>query len=89
MIPFNDEHREKVANDRVAPKGKYRILCIDKFDHEHSVYSDYNSSEEALLIAKRKTENAAGSSSDSSIATVYYVYDDQGKYLGGDIHKGE
>jgi len=81
MPPFDDEHRESAANDRLAPKGKYRILCVDKFDHEHSIYGDYNSSEEALLIAKRKTENAAGSSSDSSIATVYYVYDDQGNYI--------
>ncbi|MFH2025133.1 MAG: hypothetical protein ABIK30_04825 [bacterium] len=89
MIPFDDEHRESVANDRLAPKGMFRILCVDKWDHEHSIYGDYSSREEALLIAKRNTENAAGRSSDSSIATVYYVYDDQGNYLGGDIHKGE
>ena len=81
MPPFDDEHIAEVAKDRIAPKGMFRILCVDKFSNEHTIYGDYDSREKALGIAQVKTQDAAKYSSDPSIATVYYVYDDQGTYI--------
>jgi hypothetical protein len=75
--------------DRVASPGKFRVLGIDTFDNEHWVEGEYDSEEQALETARAKTKEAAPSASDASIATVYYAYNDQGKYLGGDIYQDE
>lgn len=75
-----------------APKGKFRIVGIDKFEipgEGHWVVDDYDTLEEALKIAREKTREASKDATDSSIATVFYVYDENGGYLGGDIYKGE
>ncbi len=76
------------AKDRVAPKGMYRVLGIDKFANEHWVDADYATLEEALEQARTKTqESACDGDPDGSIATVFYVYDDTGAYRGGDIYE--
>jgi hypothetical protein len=75
-----------------APKGKFRIVGIDKFEipgEGHWVEGDYDTCEEALKIARNRTRNASKDATDPSIATVFYVYDENGAYLGGDIYKGE
>lgn len=68
--------------DRIAPPGKYRVLGVDKFDGEHWVEGDYDTRAEAEAIAIAETADAVPLASDKSVATVYYVYDDTGKYLG-------
>jgi hypothetical protein len=74
-----------------APPGKFRILGIDKFPfpNEDWIKGDYDSLEEALSLARKLTKEASKDSTDPSIATVYYVYDDKGVYRGGDIYKNE
>lgn len=75
-----------------APKGKFRIIGIDRFEipgEGHWIVGDYDTSKEALKIAREMTRNASKDASDPSIATVYYAYDENGVYLGGDIYKGE
>jgi len=84
---FDRENLEELAKDMIAPPGKYRILCVDKFDHEHTIYRDYDSKDEALEIAIRKTKESVEQVGDYSIATVYYVYDDQGNFIGGKLDK--
>jgi hypothetical protein len=68
--------------DRIAPPGKYRVLGVDKFANEHWIKGDYDTRAEAEAVAVTETAEAAPHASDKSIATVYYVYDDTGKYLG-------
>lgn len=75
-----------------APKGKFRIVGIDKFHppgEDDWVHDDYDSLEEALNTARNLTRESSKDSTDPSIATVFYVYDDAGVYKGGDIYKGE
>ncbi|MBI5213853.1 MAG: hypothetical protein HY957_10890 [Nitrospirae bacterium] len=76
----------------IAPKGKYRIIGIDKFHPpgtDHWLVGDYYDLETALKIARAKTEEAKPLATSSSIATVYYVYDDKGWYRGGNIYYNE
>jgi len=78
--------------ERIAPKGKFRILGIDKFEppgEGHWVVGDYDSLEEALRYARARTRQATSHTEDPNMAIVYYVYDDQGKYMGGDIYSYE
>ncbi len=35
------------------------------------------------------TKNASKDAAHPSVATVFYVYDENGEYLGGDIHSKE
>lgn len=75
-----------------APPGKFRILGIDKFHppgEDDWVHGDYDSLDEALRIARHLTKDASKDSTSPDIATVYYVYDDKGSYMGGDIYKNE
>ncbi len=74
-----------------APKGKYRIIEVDKFEPpgEHNVIGDYRSLKRALRKARNWTKKASKFSDSPDIATVYYVYNDKGEYLGGNIYKGE
>ena len=78
------------ATDRIAPKGMYRILGIDKFANEHWIDGDYPTLEEALERARTQSQEAASDGdTKGSIATVWYVYDDRGTYCGGDVYKGQ
>ena len=75
-----------------APPGKFRIVGIDKFHppgEDDWIVGDYDTLEEALSLACQKTQDASKFATDSSIAEVYYVYDDKGVYKGGDIYKNE
>lgn len=75
-----------------APKGKFRIVRIDRFEipgEGHWIVGDYDTRNEALKIARDRTRDASKDATDPSIATVFYVYDENGVYLGGDIYKGE
>lgn len=61
------------------PKGKTRIIGVDLFAHEDWLVGDYDKREDAFEIADKKN-----SARKSSMDSVYYVYDDDGKYLRGD-----
>jgi hypothetical protein len=79
-------------SELVAPKGKYRVIGIDKFrppGEGHWIVGDYDGLEEALDLARRRTREAIPNSTSPSIAEVYYVYDDRGCYCGGDVYSGE
>ena len=78
--------------DLKAPKGKFRIVLLDKFEPSGEgfyPFGDYDALDEALKIARQKGKEAEPDSSDPNIATVYYVFDDKGVYKGGDIYKDE
>ena len=83
------ENAERVHELRKSPKGGYKVLGIDKFDGTDWVEGIYNTVEEALSIARTRTSEASSLATDSSIATVFYAYDPQGNYIGGDTWNGE
>ena len=84
-----ERNMQRVAGIRKSDAGKYRVLGIDKFDESDWVHGEYDSADEALREARKMTREAMGLASDSSIATVYYVYAPQGRYLGGDTWNKE
>jgi|SRR3989344_5720658 len=83
------ENVKRVKNLTSSDSGKYTILCIDKFDGEDFVYGHRDTEEEALNLARDLTRKAMSSSSDASVATVFYAYDPKGNYLGGDVWNNE
>jgi len=87
MIEAKVRNFERVEKLRKSAKGKFKVLGIDKFSHDDWVEGEYDSAEEALRVARTKTneakKNCFGDGGDS-IATVYYAYDPEGNYLGGD-----
>ena len=88
-LPYN---HGQIVEERRAQAGKFRILGIDKNSPPgsgHWVVGDYESLEKTLQMARKLSEKAAPRTDNPSMATVYYVYDDKGTYVGGDIYKGE
>jgi len=75
---------ERVAKMRKSPEGKCKVIGVDKFDGEDWVEGEYDTPEEALKEARRLTEEAKPLASHHNVATVYYAYDRDGNYLGGD-----
>ncbi|MGI0088475.1 MAG: hypothetical protein ACREBI_11050 [Nitrosotalea sp.] len=70
------------------PKGKFRIMGIDKSEipgKGHWVVEDLDNCQEAIRKAREMTRNASKDTTDPSVATVFYVYDHNGTYLGGEI----
>jgi hypothetical protein len=61
------------------PTGKFRVIGVDLFDHEDYVKKDCDTKDEAFQIADDHNRQRKGSMDE-----VYYVYDDQGKYLRGE-----
>jgi hypothetical protein len=73
-------------------KGKFRIIGIEKFENPgegHWVVEDMDNREEAIKKARGMTRNASKDAAHPSVATVFYVYDENGTYLGGDIYSKE
>jgi hypothetical protein len=73
-------------------KGKFRIIGIEKFENPgegHWVVEDMDNREEAIKKAREMTRNASKDAAHPSVATVFYVYDENGTYLGGDIYSKE
>lgn len=60
------------------PAGKTRVIYVDLFSHEDGVVKDCDTEKEAFGIADAHNRTRKG-----SMDTVYYVYDDQGRYLRG------
>ena len=70
------------------PKGKFRIIGIELFEIQgegHWIVEDLDNREEAIKKAREMTKNASKDAPHPSEATVFYVYDENGEYLGGDI----
>jgi len=94
-IPLDDLVSETVrrmqeTHKRLKSKnGKFKVMGIDKFSNEDWVHGEYKTSKEALDEARRMTRESMGYATDSSIATVYYAYSPDGKYLGGDTWHNE
>ena len=84
-----ERNMQRVTGMRKSDAGKYKVLGIDKFDGSDWIHGEYDTADEALQEARKMTKKAMGSASDSSIATVYYAYDSQGRYLGGDTWNKE
>lgn len=83
-----EANRQRVAK-MTSGSGKYTVLGIDKFDGTDWLCGRYDTAEEALREARRLTREAMPSASSANIATVYYAYDTDGNYLGGDTWCGE
>ncbi len=56
-----------------APKGKFRVVCVDTFSNEDWVHGDFDTKQIAINKANKKGGNMLKA----------YVYDDQGKWLHG------
>ena len=82
-----EKELQRVAEMRKSNAGKYKVLGIDKFDGSDWVHGEYDTEDMALWEARKMTKEAMSSASDFSVATVYYAYDPQGRYLGGDTWK--
>lgn len=99
--PEGDEDEEQTigpGEKRMAPDGKYRVLGTDNWASPTDpdwVVGDFGSKQEALKVAREKNKGAAGGRvldpDDPELQKIhrYYVYDDEGSYIGGDIHNGE
>jgi hypothetical protein len=75
---------EEKMNMRKSPDGKYKVIGVDMFEGDDWLEGKYKTKEKALEVARRKTKEAMKSASSATVATVYYAYDPQGNYLGGD-----
>ncbi len=84
-----EKERERVAQLRKSCSGKYKVIGVDKFSNEDWEWGEYDTPEEALFEAQKKTIEGMGSASDRSVATIYYAYNPEGEYIGGDIWVGE
>lgn len=84
QIEAAERNMERVPKMVKSPEGKCKVIGADKFDGEDWVEGEYDSPEEALRIAREKTEEAKPLASHHSVATVFYAYDPDGNYLGGD-----
>jgi len=85
---FKDKMK-RVEAMKKSDSGKFKVIGIDKFDRHDWIHGEYDTAEKALEEARRKTKKSMESANNSSIATVYYAYDPQGRYLGGDTWKNE
>ena len=83
------EEYDRIQALRKSKKGLYKVIGIDKFSNEDWVHGEYKTPKEALEAARDLTEQDRKYASDASIATVYYAYTPDGKYLGGDTWENE
>jgi hypothetical protein len=60
------------------PAGKTRIIGVDLFAFEEYLVKDCDTRAEAFEIADNKNSNRTG-----PLDNVYYVYNDNGRYIRG------
>ena len=89
QIEAAEKNMERIAKMVRSPEGKCRVIGVDKFDGEDWVVGEYDTPEKALRIARKKTNKAKALATSHSVATVYYAYDPEGNYLGGDAWVNE
>jgi len=84
-----EENIKRVRKICVPKEERYTVRGIDKFSNEDWIHKTYATAREAIGEARRMTTEAKPYASDSSVATVYYAYGPDGRYLGGDSWRGE
>jgi len=80
---------ERIAKMVKSPEGKYKVIGIKKFSGEDWIQGEYDTVKEALDVARELTEKKRPSAFSYKTAEVYYAYDPDGNYLGGDTWVGE
>jgi hypothetical protein len=73
-----------MSTELKAPTGKTRVVGVDLFDHEDYLVGDYDTPEEAFGVADSHNTNRPGPMDD-----IYYVYNDQGRYIRGNEAVGQ
>ena len=61
-----------------APKGKFRVVGIDLFDHNDYLVGDYKTRKRAFYVADQYNMKRSSSMDD-----IYYVYNDRGIFIRG------
>ena len=89
QIESAKENIERIAKMVKSPEGKYKVIGVNKFSGADWVEGKYDTPEEALGVARRLTEEKRPLATSHKIAIVYYAYDPDGNYLGGDTWVGE
>jgi hypothetical protein len=84
-VEFLQGQMKRLTDMRQSTKGKFKVICIDKFDNVSFVCGEFDTAEEALSFAQDQTEEAMKYVNEPQSATVYCAYDPKGRYLGGDI----
>lgn len=72
--------QDVVKNDQ----GKFRVLGVDRFDGTDWVEGEFSTAEQAVRFAERKTKEGMKGASSPTIATVYYAYTPDGRYIDSD-----
>lgn len=67
-----------MSTELKAPPGKVRVVGVDLFSSENYLVGDYDFRNDAYQKADVHNKSRSGSMDD-----VYYVYDDQGRYIRG------
>lgn len=67
-----------------APKGMFRVVGVDLFDHSDYLVKDCQDKNEAFQIADSTNKVREGTMDD-----VYYVYDETGRYIRGNEDVGQ
>jgi hypothetical protein len=87
MIETTSRNYSRVQNLVKNQDGKFRVLGVDKFSSEDWIEGEYDTAEEAIVVARQKTDEAKKNcfgDNAYSIATVYLAYNPNGGYIGGD-----
>jgi hypothetical protein len=87
MVEAAERKIERVAEMVKSPEGKCKVISIDRYSGDESIEGEYDDPGEAVRIAEEKTNESKRFATDATVATVYYAYDPEGNYLGGDTWK--
>ena len=87
QIQTTIRNMERVAAMVKSPNGKCKVIGVDKFDYSDWVEAECNTPEEAIRLAEKLTTEAKKHATSEDIATVYYAYDPEGNYIGGNTWK--
>jgi len=75
----------RVGKLRQTGDGRCRVLGIDRYSGEDWIAGTFDSPAEALQAARSESRRSISNATDASVSTVYYAYDPEGNYLGGDV----
>lgn len=75
---------QRVTQLRKNDDGKFRVIGLDKYDSEDWLEGEFDSAEEAIEVAERRTNESKANCTSADVATVFFAYNPNGEYLGGD-----
>jgi len=87
MVEAAERNIERVAKMVKSPEGKCKVIGIDKFDYSDWAQDECDTPEEAIKLAEELTTEGKKHATSEDIATVYYAYDPDGNYIGGNTWK--